>query len=64
MNQNQSQLSFRNKERGGSDDVQKNAQLQRFSKQLKDYSRLSEMQKVLSPYWAARSDTVGFPESF
>ena len=63
MNQDHSQSSFRSKEQSGADHVQKSAQLQRFSKQLEDYSRLSKIRKVLSPYWAARSDTADFTGS-
>ncbi len=57
MNQNHSQSGIRNIEDYGIDRDEHTEPLRRIRQQLEDYSRLSEIQKVLSPYWASRSGT-------
>lgn len=64
MNQHNSRTSPRNKEPQGYDYSQRRTQQQRFSEQQDDFVWQTEIKKVLSPYWAARSETTGFSESF
>jgi hypothetical protein len=58
-----SRTSPRNKEQRGYDYSQRRTQQQRFSDQQDDFIWETEIRKVLSPYWAARSDTSGFTGS-
>ena len=64
MNQPSSRTSPRNKAPRGYDYSQRRTQQQRFSEQQDDDVWESAIKRVLSPYWAARSDTAGFTGIF
>jgi len=59
MNQEHARPRYKNNARHGVQHAEAGMPLQRVSKQLEDFSQLNEIQEVLSPYWAARSDTAG-----
>jgi len=56
MNQIHSKGSSETKEQRGTSPIQKRAQALRPSDQVEESVWLSEIQNVLSPYWAARSE--------
>ena len=64
MNQQNSRMSPRNKEQRGYDYSQRRTQQQRFNEQQDDFVWETEIKKVLSPYWATRSDTSGLTGSY
>ena len=64
MSQHNSRTSPRNKEQRGYDDSQRRTQQPRFRERGDEFVTQTEIKKVLSPYWAARSETAGFSESF
>jgi len=60
MNQSHSRSRAESRGPSGAGRAEGRAPIQRLGQQLEGYSRLSDIQKILSPYWAARSETEGF----
>jgi len=57
MNHNHSQFSSKNREYREHDCIQKRAQQPRHNARRKDVVCQSEIDQVLSPYWASRTES-------
>ena len=64
MNQSHSQPSFSNKPLQNMNRIRESVPPLRLNDPPVYFVWEHEIKKVLSPYWAARSETAGFSESF